>query len=82
MTLPRLFVAAWPPSDVLDDIEARSAAVRREPGDTVLLYTDGITEAESPDGEEYGLERLSDCVARNTQSAPEEIAIAIDIHGD
>lgn len=28
------------------------------PGDAVLLYTDGITEAENPDGEQYGLDRL------------------------
>jgi hypothetical protein len=24
------------------------------PGDTLLLYTDGIVEANDPDGEEYG----------------------------
>ena len=31
-----------------------------EPGDRVLLYTDGITEARSADGEEFGLDRLID----------------------
>ena len=30
-----------------------------EPGDTLLLYTDGITEARSADGELFGLDRLS-----------------------
>lgn len=30
-----------------------------EPGDTLVLYTDGITEARSADGELFGLERLS-----------------------
>ncbi|HEX6624114.1 MAG TPA: GAF domain-containing SpoIIE family protein phosphatase [Pyrinomonadaceae bacterium] len=29
-----------------------------EPGQILLLYTDGATEANSPDGEEYGRERL------------------------
>ncbi|MFI7598045.1 PP2C family protein-serine/threonine phosphatase [Actinoplanes sp. NPDC049681] len=33
--------------------------VMLEPGDTLLLYTDGITEARSADGELFGLERLS-----------------------
>ncbi|MCU1624605.1 MAG: protein serine/threonine phosphatase [Frankiales bacterium] len=33
-----------------------------EPGDMVLLYTDGVVEARSPDGEFFGVERLSDLV--------------------
>lgn len=32
---------------------------RLEPGDTVLLYTDGISEARDRSGAEYGVERLS-----------------------
>lgn len=30
-----------------------------EPGDILFLYTDGITEAASPAGEQYGIERLT-----------------------
>ncbi|PRY21977.1 PP2C family protein-serine/threonine phosphatase [Pseudosporangium ferrugineum] len=33
--------------------------VMLEPGDTLVLYTDGITEARSADGELFGLDRLS-----------------------
>ncbi len=36
-----------------------------EPGDRVLLYTDGVTEARSPTGAFFGLERLVDLLARN-----------------
>ncbi|MCI4063957.1 serine/threonine-protein phosphatase [Micromonospora sp. R77] len=35
-----------------------------EPGDDVLLYTDGITEARSADGEPFGTDRLVDFAVR------------------
>jgi hypothetical protein len=36
---------------------------RLEPGDRLLLYTDGITEARSPDGDFFGERRLADHVS-------------------
>ncbi|MER7764473.1 PP2C family protein-serine/threonine phosphatase [Streptomyces sp. NPDC097619] len=50
--------------------------VRLQPGDRVLLYSDGITEARSPDGGLFGEERLADTVIRSTatgDSAPEAL---------
>ena len=35
-----------------------------EPGDHVLLYTDGIIEARSPAGEQFGVDRLTDFTIR------------------
>lgn len=35
-----------------------------EPGDRVVFYTDGVVEARSPAGEEFGLARLGDLVGR------------------
>ncbi|MEV0094570.1 SpoIIE family protein phosphatase [Streptomyces sp. NPDC050738] len=47
-----------------------------EPGDRVLMYTDGVTEARTPDGSEFGLERFVDYVIRATATgelAPETL---------
>jgi serine phosphatase RsbU (regulator of sigma subunit) len=41
------------------------ASERLRPGDRVLLFTDGITEARGPAGELFGVERLVDLVARH-----------------
>ncbi|WP_225850164.1 PP2C family protein-serine/threonine phosphatase [Streptomyces sp. HPF1205] len=36
-----------------------------EPGDRLLLYTDGITEARDRDGQQFGVERFTDFVIRH-----------------
>jgi len=36
-----------------------------EPGDRILLYTDGVTEARSPSGEFFGVDRLADLIIRH-----------------
>jgi phosphoserine phosphatase RsbU/P len=44
-----------------------------EPGDTLMLYTDGITEARSADGELFGLDRLVEfIVAELAKGSPAE----------
>ncbi len=42
-----------------------------KPGDTILFYTDGITEAESPEGELFGLDRLLHLVKAKANEPPE-----------
>lgn len=45
-----------------------------EPGDGLLFYSDGVTEARAPDGEEFGLDRLADMLVRaaaSGETAPE-----------
>jgi sigma-B regulation protein RsbU (phosphoserine phosphatase) len=42
-----------------------ASEVTLEAGDTVVLYTDGLTEAENPDEEEYSEERLAELCAKH-----------------
>src|SRR5580704_131148 len=39
-----------------------------EPGDRMLLYTDGVTEGRAADGSPFGIELLSDFVIRHSHS--------------
>lgn len=51
------------------------ASAQLEPGDSVLLYTDGVVEARTPDLELFGLERLADLTQSYASDLvePEEI---------
>ncbi|MFQ3555576.1 PP2C family protein-serine/threonine phosphatase [Streptomyces gramineus] len=56
--------------------ERRVHEATLRPGDRVLLYTDGVTEARMPDGELFGLQRFADYVIRATAAgelAPETL---------
>lgn len=47
-----------------------------QPGDRVLMYTDGVTELRTKGGAEFGLERFTDSIIRATaagESAPEAL---------
>jgi|GEM_PF-314463 len=48
------------PLGLIDDIDemVSTREIEVQPGDLVLLYTDGVTEAEDPAGQLYGSERL------------------------
>jgi len=50
--------AGGPPMCLLDDFDYPGASAQLRPGDTLLLFTDGVTEAMDPDGRLYGHDRL------------------------
>ena len=43
------------------------------PGDIMILYTDGITEASNSKGDEYGYDRLKDTILPHVKQNPETI---------
>lgn len=64
---------------ILKDVEFEEQTVLLRPGDTLLLYTDGIVEAPSPDGEPFGDERLRRLVADAGPIPPAGLAALIDV---
>jgi sigma-B regulation protein RsbU (phosphoserine phosphatase) len=55
---------------VLEQIEFEERVIILEPGDIVVLYTDGITEALNVDVEEFGKDRLKEALARTLREMP------------
>jgi serine phosphatase RsbU (regulator of sigma subunit) len=58
------------------DVEASATEYmeKLEPGDRVLLYTDGVTEGRAADGTPFGIRRLADIIIRHSSAglpAPE-----------
>ncbi len=62
---PRQLEKGGLPIGVVEGEAYEEDAVQLAPGDTVVVYSDGITEAESRGGELFGEERLLECLARS-----------------
>ena len=58
---------------MVEGMEYDSHKIVLRPGDTVLLYTDGVTEAMTADGQLYGEERLVDALQQCDGAAPKEM---------
>ena len=61
----------------VEEFQYTEDTVQLEHGDTLLLYTDGVTEAINSKCEEYGSERLKAVLARHAQSGCQEMIDAV-----
>jgi sigma-B regulation protein RsbU (phosphoserine phosphatase) len=59
-------------------VEYGRVDVTLAPGDVLVLYTDGITEAANPDNDEFGLDRLQAVVQKHAQEPLVALAVAIE----
>jgi serine phosphatase RsbU (regulator of sigma subunit) len=66
-----------PPLGILEEATYGSSKTSLGIGDTLILYTDGMTEAENPDEEEFGEERLEAVCLEHRDKSVEEIADAL-----
>jgi sigma-B regulation protein RsbU (phosphoserine phosphatase) len=59
---------------ILDDPGFAATSFRLAPGDSLVLYTDGVVEAADANGGLYGSDRLEACLNTITSTRPNEIA--------
>jgi serine phosphatase RsbU (regulator of sigma subunit) len=53
------------PIGIMEDSEYKQARVKLNPGDIVVLYTDGVTEMRNAQQEEYGMKRVQRLIVDN-----------------
>ena len=70
----RLLEIGGPLLGALPGVEYRTGHTHIEQDESIVLYTDGLTEARSPEGVFYGEDRLSSFLASNRDAAPQDLA--------
>jgi len=65
------------PLAVAPDTLYGQLAIQMTPGDRLFVYTDGITEASSPEGDFFGYARLKDVLDANTKAPLSELKSAV-----
>ena len=66
-----------PPVGMLPTLPALQTSLQLIPGDWLLIFTDGVTEAPNENGEEFGRERVSAVMARNIARTADEMRDAV-----
>jgi len=66
------------PLGIMADAEFREGRTQLLPGDVLVIYSDGVSEAVNPTGEEFGPTRLYEVVARNLDASASGIRDRIE----
>ncbi|MEW5763938.1 MAG: SpoIIE family protein phosphatase [Acidobacteriota bacterium] len=74
---PEWLHSTGPVLGVVKEGRYRRSVLRMEPGDTLVIYTDGIAEAANSTGELYGEARLEDSLLRHRGLAARDLAEAL-----
>lgn len=61
------------PLGVIGGFAYQEQAAKLEIGDTLFLYTDGLTEAENTRHEQFGEERMGELLAAHAEQSPQEL---------
>jgi serine phosphatase RsbU (regulator of sigma subunit) len=76
-TVGQVFKSESFPIGMFPDAEFTPSRERLEPGDTLILFSDGLTEAENTDGEEFGMDRLADVLQDHAHLPAKDLSAAI-----
>ncbi len=57
------------PLGIMSNADFREGRTKLYPGDVLVIYSDGVSEAVNPTGEEFGPTRLYEVVARNLDAS-------------
>jgi len=72
-----VFPARCIPLGLFPDTEFKAGSSTLEPGDTLVLYTDGVNEAMNPQGKQFGTDRLREVAAQHASARIEELQAGI-----
>lgn len=65
------------PLSIVDDFNYHSKKITIEPGSSLVLYTDGVTEALNKDGQFYSEERLESYLNNSSEASPKNLVNGI-----
>jgi sigma-B regulation protein RsbU (phosphoserine phosphatase) len=62
---------------LVEGLRLEESSIQPNPGDCLVLYTDGITEAMNQQGEQFGFERLANLVGQTANGSSSDLVRAI-----